>query len=303
MRRLLIFCVVAIAWISPSVAGEIFCKHFLHGQPNSTVPNDNDLVIRDCYALSNNAKTKFADWVAFRLTPQEVFGTLDLARKWRNDDWLGTDKTLKATPKKKDEYRDALQVGKDARRRGYERGHLAPLASFRGSRDASQVNFYSNIVPQNPDLNEGLWEHLEQAVRRLAIHYQYVWVITGPLYEGEEMPKLPHARAAHKVPSHLWQIVMIEPNPKDPRSLRAAAFVFKNAPPPVGAKLVDHLRTIREMERRTGLNFLHRLPPERRDYLKTLVDRRWVEDEFERKSAFPPRLEPMTDRDDDPDPT
>src|SRR5438128_1026565 len=71
MRRSFIVFVIALATISPSVAGEIFCKHFLHGQPNSTVPNDNDLVIRDCYALSNNAKTKFADWVAFRLTPQE----------------------------------------------------------------------------------------------------------------------------------------------------------------------------------------------------------------------------------------
>ena len=32
-------------------------------------PTSNDLIIRDTYALSNNDARKFADWVAYRLTP------------------------------------------------------------------------------------------------------------------------------------------------------------------------------------------------------------------------------------------
>jgi hypothetical protein len=34
----------------------------------------NSLVIRDCYALSNNETTKFADWVCCYLTCHEVDG-------------------------------------------------------------------------------------------------------------------------------------------------------------------------------------------------------------------------------------
>jgi endonuclease G len=52
---------------------EIHCKHFFFGCPQGTLPT-NDLIIRDIYALSSNDETKFADWAAFRLTPQEVVG-------------------------------------------------------------------------------------------------------------------------------------------------------------------------------------------------------------------------------------
>ena len=116
---------------------EIFCKHFLYGYP-SGAPASNDLIIRDCYALSNSDTTKFADWVCCYLTCHEVDGDLDLERVWRNDPWLDPSETLEAKPTSQDDYRGQKE---------YDWGHLAPLASFKGSRFASQVNYYSNIVP------------------------------------------------------------------------------------------------------------------------------------------------------------
>lgn len=130
---------------------EIFCKHFLHGYPLGTPPS-NDLIIRDCYALSSNDTAKFAHWVCCYLTWHEVDGDLDLERNWRNDPWLDPSETLEGKPTNQDDYRGQKE---------YDRGHLAPLACFKGSRFASQVNYYSNIVPQHPDLNRGPWEELE----------------------------------------------------------------------------------------------------------------------------------------------
>ena len=52
------------------------------------------LIIRDAYALSNNDTTKFADWVAYRLTPEESFGTISGNRNFRSDPFLHSSETL-----------------------------------------------------------------------------------------------------------------------------------------------------------------------------------------------------------------
>ena len=85
---------------------EIHSYHWLYGYPQGTPPS-NDLIIRHSYAMSTNDETKLADWVAYRLTPHEVMGTLDLERKWRADPWLDEDETLE--PGSKDDYKKALK--------------------------------------------------------------------------------------------------------------------------------------------------------------------------------------------------
>ncbi len=136
-RLILVAIMSAFSWagvMEPLTAQvpEIQSKHFLFGYPTGTDPT-NDLIIRDLYALSSNDQTKFADWVAYRLTPAEVMGSLDLFRNFRNDPFLEPNETLEADPASQDDYRGASAAV------GYDRGHLAPLASFKGSRHASQV--------------------------------------------------------------------------------------------------------------------------------------------------------------------
>ena len=66
--------VLALVWAAPALAQvlELHSKHFVGGHPTGT-PATNDLIIRDSYALSSNDATKFADWVAYRLTAAEVY--------------------------------------------------------------------------------------------------------------------------------------------------------------------------------------------------------------------------------------
>jgi endonuclease G len=225
---------------------EIHCKQFIFGYPTGT-PASNDLIIRDSYALSSNDTTKFADWVAYRLTPYEVTGTLDLDRKWRTDPWLEVNETLEATPSSADDYRKASDED-------YDRGHLAPLASFKGSRDASQVDYYSNIVPQKKDLNEGSWQKLEQIERNIVCSGEMLWVMTGPLYESQMAP-LPQADEPHTVPSGFWKILVL---------LRGngpwvAAFIF-GQDTPRDSPVAGHLVSVDEIEARSHLDFFRELP-------------------------------------------
>ncbi len=236
---------------------EVHSKHWIFGIPQGSFPT-NDLIIRDIYALSSNDTTKFADWVAYRLTPYEVVGTLDLARRWRADPWLINDETLEP-----DDY-------KQASKEGYDRGHQAPLAAFKGSRYASQVNYLSNITPQKNKLNQGPWKILEEKVRNLARRGFIVWVITGPLYE-REMKELPNADEPHYVPSGYWKIITLLQS----KQLLTVAFIMdqntlRKSP------LKDHIKTVRQVEDLTGLNFFWQLPNNVEDLVETQVSQSLV---------------------------
>jgi endonuclease G len=240
--RAIALVVLALIWPAPvalAQAPEVHSKHFVGGQPTGT-PASNDLIIRDSYALSSNDTTKFADWVAYRLTAAEVVGILDLEREWRADPFLDEDETLEPNPDAEDDYRGAFG---DAR---YDRGHLAALASFRGSRNASEVNFYSNIVPQQEAFNRGPWLRLENAERRIACAGTPVWIMIGTLYESAQTALL-NADETHTVPSGLWRVVVTQ----DP-TLQVAAFVM-DQDIARSADVRNHLVAVDDIELRSGL--------------------------------------------------
>lgn len=248
---------LALPVVSSAQVTEIQSEHFLFGYPTG-MPAGNDLVIRDLYALSANAETKFADWVAYRLTPAEVFGTLDLERDFRADPLLADDETLEASPSSQDDYRGAHGA------HDYDRGHLAPLASFKDSRQASQVNYYSNIVPQTASLNRGPWSHLEEAVRDIVCSGTVLWVMTGPLYGGTAAPGLPNADEPHEVPTAFWKVV----GNADLSIL--AAFIFEQDTPR-GDPVTDHLASVDEIEDRSGLDLFRKVGDPTEDSLEAEV--------------------------------
>jgi len=87
--------------------------------------------------------------VCYYLTCHEVDGTLPLDRDWNNDPWLAATETLEATPTNSDDYEGASS------QEDYDRGHWAPLASFKNSRFAAQVNYYGGYVTDRANPGRG----------------------------------------------------------------------------------------------------------------------------------------------------
>ena len=195
----LMFCSTANA--------DILSVHCPAGCPQSS--NENDLVFGHLYALSNNPTTKFADWVAYGVTPVN-FGASP-GRVWKSDPLLDENETLE-----KGDYTGANRSELEA-----DRGHQAPLASFAGSKYWPELNYLSNITPQDKDLNQGPWKNLEDAVRSAVTYRKTLFVITGPLF-NKEMPSLPRADEAHTVPSAYFKLVYN-------RAGHAAAFIMQQS--------------------------------------------------------------------------
>jgi len=199
---------------------------------------ENTLIKRNIYILSNNATTKFADWVAYVVTPETIGRSK--RRRWRADPKLKDEETLEPNDYKGAHY--ALKT---------DRGHQVPLASFSSTPYWHETNYLSNITPQSSNLNQGCWVRLETKVRKLAYQYNAVYVISGPLYL-KKMQALPRADESHKVPSGYWKIVSVKtPNSNTPYS--HTAFLF-----PQGAKRRDHYckyrSSIEKIEQASGLS-------------------------------------------------
>jgi len=147
---------------------------------------------------------------------------------------------------------------------GYDRGHLAPAADFKWSSTAMSESFFmSNMSPQHPSFNRGIWKKLEGSVRNWADDNSEIYVVTGPIltssnstigYNGVSIPNYYYKVILDYHEPELKGIGFILPNQKSSRSLQSFAV------------------TIDEVERRTGINFYHSLPDKIEEQIESNID-------------------------------
>lgn len=200
-----------ITAIGQGDAAPLHTFHCLYGCPVGA-PATNDTVVREIYTLSANRLTKFADWVAYRVTP-ETIAKSKAVRNWQADPWLDPRETL--SPDAYDGASEALRI---------DRGHQAPLAAFSGTKTWSDTNILSNITPQASALNQGAWQRLEARENQLIKSSKAaLYVLTGPLYERLMRP-MPSAALRHRVPSGYWKVIATPTG-------QATAFIFDQNTP------------------------------------------------------------------------
>lgn len=119
------------------------------------------------FDLGYNEKYEQASWVAYVLTSKEVkSGTIKRTDNFRADTSISTGSANLA----------------DYKGSGYDRGHLAPAGDMKWNPKAMSESFLmSNMSPQAPSFNRGIWRSLESSVRDWATEKDSLYVITGPL--------------------------------------------------------------------------------------------------------------------------
>lgn len=117
-------------------------------------------------SLEYNELAELPKWVAYKLTPESFNPNIVRSNNFREDSLVLTGS---ATPS--DYYGS-----------GYDRGHLAPAGSMKANEISMSESFLmSNICPQLPSFNRGIWRRLEEKVRFWAETSDSLFVITGPL--------------------------------------------------------------------------------------------------------------------------
>jgi len=245
--------VVRIGLLAALVAGLIFVYYLFTGgyfapaapQPaelSYLVPSggEGEVVFHSTYALSYVEKHELAEWVAYRLSGNE------LRRPWLD---------------RKDDFRPDPAVSTrsadpaDYKRSGYDRGHLLPVADRAYSRPAMNETFLmSNISPQDRQFNGGVWRELEELVRDWAKNSGVLYVVTGPVLSMPAKERIGNNEVT--VPSAYYKVVIDIEEPL----LRGIGFVIPNTI--TDKPLETFALSIDEVETLTGLDFFAEFIPE-----------------------------------------
>lgn len=244
MRTLPIFVLLSVSGIYQVSAAScnIASNSCLNGCCPEGTPNDNYLVDHTIFTLSGNKTTKLADWVSYIIEPQNLSGP-KRTRTWKQDPNIQVNDTLSPN-----DYSGANAAC------AYDRGHQAPLAAFSNNSLWANTNYLSNITPQKAELNQGAWERLENAERKLlsVAKYNKVYVVTGPYYTGESMCALPNTSIKAIIPNGYWKTVSVVDNAGNSQSV---SFMFRQDTARE-VKYCNYITSMNSIQSQTNLNIL-----------------------------------------------
>ena len=214
-----------------------------------SVPVETDLYLqKQGFSLGYSHKYRQAIWVAYILTADNL-----KAKQVARSNAFKPDLEVKYRPVYPREYT----------RTGYDKGHLAPAADMTYSVPSMESSFLmTNISPQIPGCNRGIWKRLESQVRRWALKEGKLFVVTGPIFSDNfsvmGKSSIPIPMAFYKVVLDLTppmkMIGFIVPNETSKRHV--ASFVVP----------VDNVEIV------TGCNFFSELDDELEKRLEAASD-------------------------------
>jgi endonuclease G len=235
MKKLLIFLFFIFYFVVPANAQPSNslqdCENLApYGFPQVRLNNVTE-ICRRSYALLYDNNSRVSPWAIYILRSEYTLGCFA-----RNNNFL-------PDPLIRREYRSTIQ---DYRRTGFYMGHLVPNGDMNWNEQEQRDTFYmSNISPQHPNLNRGLWRELEYTVRYWALTRGPLVVITGNIYRNSE-EHIGFNRVV--VPTHIYKIIT------DVTKNETIAFLAENTRY-LGNNIRQIQSTVSEISRLSGIRF------------------------------------------------
>ncbi len=206
------------------------------------------IIFHTAYTLNYSEQHEQASWVAYKLKSSHTSGNVG-----RTDDFR-EDYKVKTGSASLSDYKGS----------GYDRGHLAPAADFKWSSTAMSESFYmSNMSPQQPSFNRGIWKKLEGSVRNWANDNGEIHVVTGPILKGS----FSSIGSNHvSIPNYYYKVILDYQEPE----IKGIGFILPNQKS--NSSLQSFAVTIDEVESRTGIDFFYSLPDEIENQIESNYD-------------------------------
>ncbi|MFK0734504.1 MAG: DNA/RNA non-specific endonuclease [Gloeotrichia echinulata HAB0833] len=173
--------------------------HLTMGNPSGAGTSANNLLLNKAqYAVGYNCSKGIPNWVSWQL----------------NNSWLGS------APRQDDFRADTTlptgcyRVGSTSYSgSGFDRGHMTPSADRTSTVAVNSSTFLmTNMIPQAPDNNQGVWASLETYERDLVAQGKELYIISGAYGTGgtgSAGSKTTIDSGRITVPARTWKIIVV----------------------------------------------------------------------------------------------
>lgn len=231
------FCYVAFAFASqsqptplPPQACEIQAPY---GWPKLQKSLHSAFICRNGYATFNDLDAKVSPWEVYTLLPQHTIGCVPRSNAFAADQSLPANQ--RATPN-------------DYLHSGYDIGHMVNDADESWSPVVEHESFIlTNMEPQLPALNRGIWKQLETMVRVWSWQYNHpLTIYVGGIYNISSDPTI---GPNHVTVPHLFYKIVIDDVTK-----QSYAWIFPNRTP-LSTDMNQFQVTVNDVEKYTDIFF------------------------------------------------
>lgn len=204
------------------------------------------------YSYWFDGNNRYATWVAYPL-----YKDIAASNVSRTDEW--------AYDPKLPQWCQPTLFKSWGTNSGYDRGHQLPSADRLHSTDANKSTFYfTNMVAQNSDFNQGIWGDLENRVRTWASNCDTLYVVTGAVLETTSNQGVSHIKDNEGkevgVPKYMYKVLLrYSKSNTENGGYSAIGFWMENKKHSSNALTATNAKKIKDIEQLTGFNFFHNL--------------------------------------------
>jgi len=155
---------------------------------------------------------------------------------------------------------------------GYDRGHIVRSEERTATPEDNKSTFYlTNVIPQTPDLNRGVWLNFEYYCEHLCKkENKTLYVYAGGVFHSDSTLK---GEGKVAIPDSCFKIVLVLDEGQDISTVSKETIVIAVMMPNIEGvrrdKWGQYITTVRRIEQSTGYNFFSTLSDELQDILET----------------------------------
>jgi endonuclease G len=169
---------------------------------------------------------------------------------------------------------------------GFDRGHMTPSADRTNTVSSNSSTFLmTNMIPQAPDNNQGVWANLENYLRTLVSQGKELYIIsggygtcgTGSNGSRCSFPAATNTSYSVTVPETTWKVIVVLDNPGSGAAgvTTATRVIAVNIPNVQGVRTAlwqNYRISVDTLEQKTGYNFLSAVSSTTQSVIEARVD-------------------------------
>ncbi|MBD2213697.1 DNA/RNA non-specific endonuclease [Calothrix sp. FACHB-156] len=255
-------------YLAKPITAQTSSVHLTMGNPSGAGSSySNYLLSKPQYAVSYNCYRGTPNWVSWQL----------------NSSWLGN------TPRQDDFRADTTLPSScyrvsssDYTGSGFDRGHMTPSADRTNTIANNSATFLmTNMIPQSPDNNQGLWANLENYCRDLVVNQgKELYIISGSYGTGgtgSNGTKTTIANGNVTVPSRIWKVIVVLDRPNSGASsvTTSTRVIAVNTPNIQGVRTANwknYRVSVDSIELTTGYNLLSNVSTSVQSTIEARID-------------------------------